>query len=364
MSSIRISESDAGSEEELRLRIANSLPSKDGHSDGLSVGKGGFNQPLVIGLMALWYFFSGLNLFANKYIISYLHGDPALLAMGQMLMCTTWGFVQLKYSCGLYTVRSSSTLMTQSQRLRIFQPSMLILGTLRFTTVVMGLVTLNYVAVSFTETVKSSAPLFTVIMSRVLMGEKTGLFVNLSLLPIMIGLALTSATELSFNVPGFVAALCTNLSECMQNVYSKVLMSNERHKYGPAELQFNTASASLMIQIVASFVLLDWTKVWLTTTTWLAVSILVNGTFFHLQSMTEYSLLEHITPVTHSVANTVKRALLIWMSILVFGNAVTLWSGVGTLIVTGGVLLYNRARDWDAQRRQRLVDQPPPKIAL
>lgn len=44
-------------------------------------------------------------------------------------------------------------------------------------------------------------------------GEKTGLFVNLSLLPIMIGLALTSATELSFNVPGFVAALCTNLSE-------------------------------------------------------------------------------------------------------------------------------------------------------
>lgn len=35
----------------------------------------------------------------------------------------------------------------------------------------MGLVTLNYVAVSFTETVKSSAPLFTVIMSRVLMGS-------------------------------------------------------------------------------------------------------------------------------------------------------------------------------------------------
>ena len=69
-------------------------------------------------------------------------------------------------------------------------------------------------------------------------------------------------------------------------------------------------------------------------------------------------------PFSDSVANTVKRALLIWMSILVFGNAVTLWSGVGTLIVTGGVLLYNRARDWDAQRRQRLVDQPPPKIAL
>ena len=44
----------------------------------------------------------------------------------------------------------------------------------------------------------------------------------------------------------------------MQNVYSKVLMSNERHKYGPAELQFNTASASLMIQVWrASFTFTD-----------------------------------------------------------------------------------------------------------
>ena len=29
----------------------------------------------------------------------------------------------------------------------------------------------------------------------------------------MAGLALTSATELSFNVEGFLAAVCTNLSE-------------------------------------------------------------------------------------------------------------------------------------------------------
>ena len=65
-----------------------------------------------------------------------------------------------------------------------------------------------------------------------------------------------------------------------------------------------------------------------------------------------------------SVANTVKRALLIWVSILLFGNPVTLWSGVGTLAVTGGVLFYNQARQWDVQRMQRLFDQHPPKIAL
>ena len=39
----------------------------------------------------------------------------------------------------------------------------------RFATVVLGLVSLKNVAVSFAETVKSSAPIFTVIMSRMIL---------------------------------------------------------------------------------------------------------------------------------------------------------------------------------------------------
>jgi solute carrier family 35 protein E2 len=47
---------------------------------------------------------------------------------------------------------------------------MLVVGGMRFTTVLLGLVALQYVAVSFTETVKSSAPAFTVVISRILLG--------------------------------------------------------------------------------------------------------------------------------------------------------------------------------------------------
>ena len=43
-----------------------------------------------------------------------------------------------------------------------------------------------------------------------------------------------------------------------------------------------------------------------------------------------------------SVVNVVKRAFLIWISVLLFGNPVTFLSGLGTTIVTAGVLLYNR----------------------
>jgi hypothetical protein len=44
-------------------------------------------------------------------------------------------------------------------------------------------------------------------------GESTGLYVNLSLIPVMSGLALCSANELSFDIRGFVAAMATNLTE-------------------------------------------------------------------------------------------------------------------------------------------------------
>ena len=44
-------------------------------------------------------------------------------------------------------------------------------------------------------------------------GEVTGTYVNLSLLPVMGGLALCSANELSFQIIGFFAAVGTNVSE-------------------------------------------------------------------------------------------------------------------------------------------------------
>ena len=57
-----------------------------------------------------------------------------------------------------------------------------------------------------------------------------------------------------------------------------------------------------------------------------------------------------ITPLPSSVANTVKRAMLIWISILFFGNKVSVASCFGTGMVVAGVFFYNYARRIDAKR--------------
>ena len=95
------------------------------------------------------------------------------------------------------------------------------------------------------------------------------------------GLALCSANELSYNLPGFTAALLTNISECCQNVYSKMLLSDETYNYTAAELQFYTSLASLVVTIPTCGFLMDWDKVMATTDSTMFMCLVLNGIFFH-----------------------------------------------------------------------------------
>lgn len=54
--------------------------------------------------------------------------------------------------------------------------------------------------------------------------------------------------------------------------------------------------------------------------------------------------LDAIHPVTHAVANTVKRVFLIGVSILVFGHKLTPLGSIGSAVAIGGVLLYSLAK--------------------
>lgn len=44
-----------------------------------SNSKGGLANPRAFLFLILWYIFSGCTLFLNKYILSYMEGDPTIL---------------------------------------------------------------------------------------------------------------------------------------------------------------------------------------------------------------------------------------------------------------------------------------------
>jgi solute carrier family 35 protein E2 len=227
---------------------------------------------------------------------------------------------------------------------------MTLVGIMRGTTVILGLVSLSHVAVSFTETIKASAPIFTVAFAYVILGEKTPWQLALTLIPVMGGLVLCSATELSFDTIGFFAAVFNNIIDCVQNVFSKKLLSGGM---SPTGLQFYTSVAAATIQLPILIYkliphLLDTSATPMTSRMmWM---LFFDGCSYHMQSITAYYTMSLLSPVSQSVANTVKRAALIVLSILYFSNSVTTYNMLGVTIVVSFICALDPSLSFFARR--------------
>ncbi|KAK6133492.1 hypothetical protein DH2020_032785 [Rehmannia glutinosa] len=65
------------------------------------------------------------------------------------------------------------------------------------------------------------------------------------------------------------------------------------------------------------------------------------GMFYHLYNQLATNTLERVAPLTHAVGNVLKRVFVIGFSILVFGNKISLQTGIGTSIAIAGVAAYS-----------------------
>merc|ERR1712118_285321 len=106
-------------------------------------------------------------------------------------------------------------------------------------------------------------------------------------------------TELSFNYVGFLAAVFNNCIDCIQNVFSKKLLSTH---YNYINLQFYTSAAALTIQMPLMLYnnLGSWLGEQHEVQPELVVHLLINGLAFHLQSVMAYAVMGLISPASQS----------------------------------------------------------------
>mmetsp|Transcript_11855 Transcript_11855/g.21644 ORF Transcript_11855/g.21644 Transcript_11855/m.21644 type:complete len:436 (+) Transcript_11855:102-1409(+) len=214
---------------------------------------------------------------------------------------------------------------------------------------------LGAVAVSFTHVVKALEPAVNAIASAFVLGQVFHPLVYASLLPVFAGVALASASELSFTLFGFATAMASNFFFVTRNVLATKFggvgeMGDDATTRKTNQLAVLTAVASVVLLPLALFApggLLSipaaWSKALKAGVTSNKIIYLLASSGFHffMYQMSSFWVLSCVPPITHSVLNTLKRVVIIVMSIIVFRTPVTAQGLAGTATAIGGVLLYS-----------------------
>ena len=68
------------------------------------------------------------------------------------------------------------------------------------------------------------------------------------------------------------------------------------------------------------------------------------GLFFYLYNEVAFLALGRVMPVTHAVANTMKRVVIVAATVIAFQTPITPLGAIGSGIALAGTLLYSLAK--------------------
>ncbi|KAJ9182719.1 hypothetical protein P3X46_006679 [Hevea brasiliensis] len=210
-------------------------------------------------------------------------------------------------------------------------------------------VSMSKVAVSFTHIIKSGEPAFSVLVSRLLLGETFPAGVYMSLIPIIGGCALAAVTELNFNMIGFMGAMISNLAFVFRNIFSKRGMKGK----SVSGMNYYACLSILSLLILTPFAIAVegpqmWAAGWQTAVSQIGPHfvwwVAAQSVFYHLYNQVSYMSLDEISPLTFSIGNTMKRISVIVSSIIIFHTPVQPVNALGAAIAILGTFLYSQAK--------------------
>ncbi|KAG5178423.1 triosephosphate/phosphate translocator [Tribonema minus] len=213
-----------------------------------------------------------------------------------------------------------------------------------------AVVSLGAGAVGFVQIVKAAEPLFTAALSAALLGQVLAWPVYLTLLPVVAGVAVASLQELSFSATALAAAMCSNTFAATRSVIGKRAMGRDKGENMDAGNLYAVMTMMATCVLTPLALVLEGPKL---RGLWAAAvaagaspgrlwrDIALSGVFFYLYNEVAFYCLNAIHPLTHGIGNTIKRVVMIAVSVIAFHHRFTPLGVVGSATAIGGVLLYS-----------------------
>ncbi|CDF36724.1 unnamed protein product [Chondrus crispus] len=302
----------------------------------------------VASFISGWFIFSLTSLFLAKHVLHVFEINEAVFTLWQFASSVLFGLLFTK-GLGMHKLAVLS-----KQQLRAVVPlsaAFLIKEVLKYAS-------LARVSVNLVNTIRSLGPLFNVCLELFFFGHRPQMSVVWALLPIIIGVALTSideihsasvtSAELVTALLGFLAAVTSTAINNAQNIYSKILFGRER--IDPVSLQIYLSAISLILMSPGSVAQLAYhiftsdapAHSFFAPSWGVAAGLALAGFVNFVSSQLAFNTLHLISPLSYSVANTFKRVCIAVIAIFYFNERLSLVNGVGIGISIGGVFIYER----------------------
>nr|CDJ84400.1 Protein of unknown function DUF6 and Protein of unknown function DUF250 domain containing protein [Haemonchus contortus] len=273
----------------------------------------------VAAICFCWYVVSSASSITNKILLQN-YPYPTTLALSNLMWVPIYSIPLLRmWECKVVK-------LTPLQYRKYLTP----ISAGKALAVVSAYFSLWKVPVSYAHTVKASMPLFAVLLSRVFLKERQSYQVYLSLLPIVAGVVVASATELSFSLFGMFSALLSTFTYSLLNILVKKLLK-ESDIHPIRLLAMNSQLAAIMVFPFWLFndafsmarTMGSGDTMHPSPDLWLLVLLAMTGVLSFLQNLCAFSLIHQLTALSYAVCNATKRITVIGSSLLTLHNPVT-----------------------------------------
>lgn len=220
---------------------------------------------------------------------------------------------------------------------------------------VLGVISFGAGAISFTHIVKATEPVWSALLLAVCFKEFLPLPVYLSLVPIIGGVGLASLKELSFTWLSFTAGTLSAVTSATKAILSKKVLDGKPlgENLTPANMFAVLTILGFLFILPASLLIEGPAKVAAAWTSALAAGYTqpqllkllgVSGFLYYIYNEVAFLALSEVAPVTHAVANTIKRVVIILASVIVFRNPVSKLGALGSALAILGATAYSVAK--------------------
>lgn len=253
--------------------------------------------------IAQWWAFNVTVIIMNKWIFQKLDFKFPLTVSCVHFICSSIGaYVAIK----ILKVKPLITVDPVDRWRRIFPMSFVFC-----INIVLGNVSLRYIPVSFMQTIKSFTPATTVFLQWLVWRKYFEWRIWASLVPIVGGILLTSITELSFNMFGFLAALFGCLATSTKTILAESLLHG--YKFDSINTVFYMAPfATVILAVPALLIEGPGVLSWLYTHPSVFSSLVIvfgSGVLAFCLNFSIFYVIHSTTAVTFNVAGNLKVSL-------------------------------------------------------